>query len=169
MNKLRSWITVLWILNWSKPTAFLSQEFLYKKPPLFVTYLIEDRKSSPRAKTSATHTTQTNFPGPHCYDQQSLQFRLLQTHWAAEGMKGSLCLWRMSKKPKMAARLCGTGQAPEQTLLCLPSDYSLEVESTRAATTIITVSKTINKDPHLQTMYLKNSVTWTSPHKKWMG
>lgn len=65
----------------------------------------------------------------------------------------------MSEKPKMAARLFGTGQAPGQAHLCLPSDYLVGAESTRTATTPITVSKTINKDPCLQTMYLKHFVT----------
>lgn len=103
--------------------------------------------------------TQTNSPVLHCYDQYGLQFRLSQTHQAAEGIKGNLCLWSMSEKPKTAARRFGTGQAPVQTHLCLPSDYLLGVESTRTATTPITVRKTIHKDPCLQTMYLKNSVT----------
>lgn len=113
--------------------------------------------------------TQTNSPGLHCYDQHDLQFRLSETHWVAEVMKGNLWLWIMSEKPKMAARLFGTGQAPVQTHLCLPSDCLLGVESTRTATTPITVRKTIHKDPCLQTRYLKNSVTWPSLHEKGMG
>lgn len=51
-----------------------------------------------------------------------------QTHRAAEGIKRSLCLWSMSKKSEMAARLFGTGQAQVQTHLYLPSDFLQEVD-----------------------------------------
>lgn len=167
MNTPRSWKMALWrIANWSKPTAFLSQEFLYKKP-LFVLTLQKMKTAAP--EQILIGITQTNSPGLHCYDQHDLQLRLSETHWAAEVMKGNLWLWIMSEKPKMAARLFGTGQAPVQTHLCLPSDCLLGVESTRTATTPITVRKTIHKDPCLQTTYLKNSVTWPSLHEKGMG
>lgn len=50
MNTLTSWKRAFWrIGNWPRPTAFLSQEFFYKKTSLDVTYLLEGRKSSPRA------------------------------------------------------------------------------------------------------------------------
>lgn len=65
------------------------------------------------------------------------------------------------RNPRWLPGSLGLGQVPVQIHLCSPSDYLLWVEWTRAAKPP-TVNMTINKDPCLQTMYLKNFVTWTS-------